>query len=1107
MINVQFSKFFPKKFSNRLIGLTLIAGLIPAIIFAFLMNIFADQFPVEITRTIQQGQEKQWRRSEVVLRQMVENFIRQKALDVALQLELYLQAHPEMTLHDLQNNPGFRKIAVQPVGKTGYTAVQNSDTAICRFHKNPAIENLDLHSLVDKLSEFWTIMEASLGGKHSSGFYQWKEPDGKICEKFMYIAPLGEKTADGVRLGVATTTYIDEFIQPIVAAQNVSSDTTRYLVAVVTRLIQSFKTTGFLFICLGIVFVLILAFWVGSYLSRSVTQLRDATRAVNQGDFKVRVESSMSGDVGELVNDFNRMITQLATTTVKKEQLEASEARYSGIFNSTTDSLIIFDDNGMIVEANPQACSMYDYSYEEIVKLSGRDIVHPDYHHFFEQFEKDIQTTGEFHAESVDVRKDGSAFNVEVSGSMFNYGDRSHLLAVIRDVTSRKQANNLIRAQRDLGLALVAATGLDDVLCLCVEAAINISGMDCGGVYLVDEDSGAMDIAFHKGLSAAFVNCVSHYDRDSDIMRLIMAGKPVYKQYKEIMPNINEAGCNEKLRAIAVVPVKCEGRVIGCLNISSHTLDSVPDFARSTLESISTQIGSVIARVTANTKLNKEKERFRVLVEESPFGISLIKKNGHYEYINPKFTELFGYTLKDIPTGKEWFKKAYPDSKQRSKAVAMWFQLKKNTEEGKSFRQELNVTCRDGSKKTIFFRMVNMEAGQSLVLYEDITKTKRLEKQFQQAQKMEAIGTLAGGIAHDFNNLLMGIQGCASLIAENIDSAHPYFEYLKDIKECVKSATGLTKQLLSFARAGRYEVKQIDINTIIEKSSMMFARTKKEITIHRKYQKDIWTVEADRGQMEQVLLNLYVNAWNAMPGGGNLYLKTENIMIDENYNKTYRVESGRYVKISITDTGMGMDEATRQKVFDPFFTTKEMGRGTGLGLASVYGIIKHHGGFINVCSKNGEGSTFNTYLPVSSTTENIEQEAVSSAKQILRGNETILFVDDENMIIDVEKRMLGIMGYKILTANNGKEAIDIYKKNIDKIDMVILDMIMPDMGGSEVYNKLKEINPEIKVLLSSGYSINGKATEILNRGCNGFIQKPFSINKLSKKLKKILDCG
>ena len=552
----------------------------------------------------------------------------------------------------------------------------------------------------------------------------------------------------------------------------------------------------------------------------------------------------------------------------------------------------------------------------------------------------------------------------------------------------------------------------------------------------------------------------------------------------------------------------------------------------------------------ANAELNKEKERFRVLVEELPLGISLIRKDGHYEYINPKFTELFGYTLEDVPNGKEWFKKAYPDRKQRHKAVSVWFQLVKDTKHGEYFQRELNVTCKDGSEKTIFFRMMNMEAGQALVLYEDITKTKRLEEQFQHSQKMEAIGTLAGGIAHDFNNLLMGIQGRASLMMIDTDSAHPYFEPLKGIEEYVKSAADLTKQLLGFARAGKYEVKPIDLSDIIKKSSMMFARTKKEITIHGKYQKDIWIVEADQGQIEQVLLNLYVNSWQAMPNGGEIYLETENVVINEDYSKTYRIEPGRYVKISITDTGIGMDEATKKRIFEPFFTTNEMGRGTGLGLASVYGIIKNHGGFINVYSEKGKGSTFNIYLPAMESEvggrrsevggqgsdvggQMLEVQSSQSSKHVVNGlpavqsinnhelsiinpkrseiregikhgHETILLVDDENMIIDVGKQILEMMGYKVLTAKSGKEATEIYKQNMDKIDMVILDMIMPDIGGSEVYDRLKKINPEIKVLLSSGYSINGLATEILNRGCNGFIQKPFSIKKLSHKLREVL---
>ncbi len=212
---MQISGFLPKRLSTRLIVMTLIAGLLPVLIFTLLINIFAIQFPAETDRAIQEGQEEQWQRSEAVLRQMAEDFIRQKTLDVALQLELFLQTHPEMTVKDLQNHTKFREIAIQPVGKTGYTAVQDSDTAINRFHKSPKIENVDLHSLSEKLPGFWAVMEASLNGKYSHGYYRWKEPDGEIRDKFMYIAPVGVSTSDGVRFGVAATTYIDEFTQSI----------------------------------------------------------------------------------------------------------------------------------------------------------------------------------------------------------------------------------------------------------------------------------------------------------------------------------------------------------------------------------------------------------------------------------------------------------------------------------------------------------------------------------------------------------------------------------------------------------------------------------------------------------------------------------------------------------------------------------------------------------------------------------------------------------------------------------------------------------------------------------------------------------------------------
>ena len=380
---------------------------------------------------------------------------------------------------------------------------------------------------------------------------------------------------------------------------------------------------------------------------------------------------------------------------------------------------------------------------------------------------------------------------------------------------------------------------------------------------------------------------------------------------------------------------------------------------------------------------------------------------------------------------------------------------------------------------------------------------KNLESQLQQAQKMKAVGTLAGGLAHDFNNLLMGIQGNASLILLDMDSSHPHYEKLRNIEQYVRDGAELTGQLLGFARGGKYEVKPTDLNKLAKKSSGMFGRTKKEIKIHKKYQQDIWMVEADQGQIEQTLLNIYVNAWQAMPGGGEIYLQTENITLDREYLEPYNLEPGNYVKISITDTGTGMDAETAKRVFDPFFTTKEMGRGTGLGLASAYGIIKNHNGFITVYSEEGIGTTFNIYLPALGSVVD-DQGVASGEEQALMGDETILLVDDEELIIDVGGEILTFLGYTVFLARSGKEAIETYTEKQGEIDLVILDMIMPDMGGGETYDILKKINPGIKVLLSSGYSINGQAREILEQGCDGFIQKPFSIEQISQKIRELL---
>ncbi|MDD5169450.1 MAG: response regulator [Syntrophales bacterium] len=427
---------------------------------------------------------------------------------------------------------------------------------------------------------------------------------------------------------------------------------------------------------------------------------------------------------------------------------------------------------------------------------------------------------------------------------------------------------------------------------------------------------------------------------------------------------------------------------------------------------------------------------------------------------------------------------------------------------------EHHLIRRDGEVRHVQTRarIFRDAAGKMLRVYganQDVTERKRaeeekvhLESQLLQAQKMEAIGTLAGGIAHDFNNMLMGIQGYTSLMLLDIDPSHPHYERLRSIEAQIRSGADLTRQLLGFARGGRYEIKPTDLNEIIKKTTAMFGRTKKEITIHCKFGSDLWTVEADQGQIEQVLLNLYVNAWQAMPGGGEIYVETMNMEIDPTYGKNFSIMPGRYVRISLTDTGVGMDEKTKGRIFEPFFTTKGMGRGTGLGLAMVYGIIKGHQGIINVYSEKGHGSTFNIYLPASGKEVTGEKESLSEP---IRGKETILVIDDEEIILTVTKELLGRLGYQVITAGSGREGLDLYRSKRGEIALVLLDMIMPGMSGAETFEQLKSLDPEVKVILASGYSINEAAAGMLDKGCKAFIQKPFRIGELSQKIRSVLD--
>ena len=509
-------------------------------------------------------------------------------------------------------------------------------------------------------------------------------------------------------------------------------------------------------------------------------------------------------------------------------------------------------------------------------------------------------------------------------------------------------------------------------------------------------------------------------------------------------------------------------------------------------------VHDITERKLAEEALRKSEENFRAIFETAPDCIFIKDRALKYVLVNPSVETLFGKPAAEI-VGLSDRELLGEEAEQRTR------EMDYRVLDGEMVEVESSEVI-NGASVTLHVVKVPMfdDAGEITGICgiaRDITQTRQLEAQLLQAQKMEAVGTLAGGIAHDFNNLLMGIQGHVSLMLMDVTAEHPHAVHLTGIEDMIRSGATLTRQLLGFARGGKYEVKPTDLNDLIRKSSDMFGRTKKEIKITRREQDGLWVVDVDRGQIEQVLLNMYVNAWQAMPGGGELTLSTQNMILDEQYVKPHKAKPGRYVKISITDTGIGMDAATRQRVFEPFFTTKGRGRGTGLGLASAYGIIRNHGGFITLYSERGQGTTFNLYLPVSASGAVVD---AAPERKVIKGTETILIVDDEDIVLDVGVEVLKTLGYRVLAARSGPEAIEIYRQKAGEIDMVILDMIMPEMGGGRVFDAMKGINPSVKVLLASGYSLNGQASNILSRGCRGFIQKPFSIIDLSRKIREVL---
>ncbi|MDX9823208.1 MAG: PAS domain S-box protein, partial [Syntrophales bacterium] len=630
-----------------------------------------------------------------------------------------------------------------------------------------------------------------------------------------------------------------------------------------------------------------------------------------------------------------------------EEALRASEEKYRHIFEHAVEGIFQSTPEGRYLSVNPALARMSGYASPEEMISSVTDIrsqlyVNPAQR---DEYKRKLEAAG--HLENFEfLAKDrnGNPICMSVNARVVKDADGKILFyeGTQEDITRRRQAEEALKA---------ANRKLNDIIEFLPDAtfvvdkdkrviAWNRAIEEMTGVKkeeIVGKGDHIYTVPFYGEARPNVLDLIDGYDPDIERKyRYIKRRGDVL--YGEVFVPKVYGGRGAHVWAIVAPLFDSEGKQAGAI----ESVRDITEFK------------------DAEAALRQSEENYRLVIENSRDAIFILQ-NECIQFPNPRTQQLLGCTVAEL---REMVFANSVHPKDRNMAALQ----QKEILAGRGGNATFRIVASDGRVLWVENSAVAVrwkEQPATLNFMRDITAQKNIEAQLQNAQKMEAIGTLAGGIAHDFNNLLMSVNGYAALMLHDLEKRHPHFDLLKKIEEQVRSGADLTKQLLGFARGGRYEVKALDLNEVVEKSSTLFGRTRKEIAIHRRLQPDLWGVEADRGQLEQVMLNLFVNAWHAMPEGGSLYLDTRNVDVEEDYVKPFDLKAGRYVRISVTDTGIGMDEKTRKRIFEPFFTTKEMGRGVGLGLASVYGIVRGHRGFINVYSEKDKGTTFNIYLPAS----------------------------------------------------------------------------------------------------------------------------------------------
>jgi len=789
--------------------------------------------------------------------------------------------------------------------------------------------------------------------------------------------------------------------------------------------------------------------------------------------------------VDELAELRHRIVESEALEIERKqseEEIKKRQEYLEAVLHAALDAIVTLDASHHILEWNPGAEQIFGYSRDEAVGRNLDDLVsRPDVVDEAKAITKKVLSGQHLvPLETVRYRKDGTPVNVILASSPIQIEGELHgAVGVYTDITDRKRAEEALREGEEKFRLTFES----------VPDAVTISGIE-DGRYL----------SVNNGFCR-----ITGYSKEEAI------GKTAF----ELGLYVNPAD-RERLLANLQDKGMVDGFEVQYRMKDERVLDTLLSgkiFRYEKKDCLVAVVKDVTQFKGTQEELRRSEKRYRDLFNSVSDLIYTQDLEGHFLSANRAMTEIFGYELEEF-IGHKTTDFMKPELRPLFYTEYIERIKKQGHNEGVT-----SYFARDGRKIYLEYRsrLIKPGIGEPYItgIGRDVTERilaekeiKKLNKQMLQAQKMEAVGTLAGGIAHDFNNLLQGILGFTQMLLMEKNGNDPDTAKLKQIEKAAHRASELTQQLLAFSRKVESNLRPVDLNQELEQVRNLLERTiPKMIAIELHLEDHLNVIRADPAQLEQVIMNLGVNARDAMPDSGKLVFETENVTLDQEYCKAHLgARPGRYVLLSISDTGQGMDRETLEHIFEPFFTTKGVGSGTGLGLAMVYGIIKGHGGYIMCYSEPGEGTTFKIYLPVmEGDPARNETETNRNAAVPEGGSETILLVDDEEILRDIGKDILEKFGYTVLLAADGESALELYRENPEDISLVILDIVMPGMGGKECLEEILKVNPQAKVVMASGYSINGRVKEVLDGGARAFIKKPYELKQMLAEVRKVLD--